>query len=125
MRLVSRLLVARWMSSTTRPIPKSSPSNMRDIPLEGKQLVIGEKTGERPHLPEHLLPEKAESSRLLAAAAKRQEQRKEQHAPPSPTGQFARMVAAMFEEFYASPIPRLPGIFRQTSCICPSRWKRC
>jgi putative transposase len=50
-------------------------------PWKARQLVIGEKTGERPHLPERLLPEKAESSRLLAAAAKRNEQRREQHAP--------------------------------------------
>ena len=40
-------------------------------PWKARQLVIGEKTGERPHLPEQLLPEKAESSRLLAAAAKK------------------------------------------------------
>ncbi len=50
-------------------------------PWKAKQLVIGEKTGERPHLPEHLLPEKAESSRLLTAAAKKNKERKEQHAP--------------------------------------------
>jgi hypothetical protein len=50
-------------------------------PWKARQLVIGEKTGERPHLPEHLLPEQADSSRLLAAAAKRNEQRKEQHTP--------------------------------------------
>lgn len=50
-------------------------------PWRAKQLVIGERAGERPHLPENLLPESAESSRLLAAAAKKNEQRKEQHAP--------------------------------------------
>jgi transposase InsO family protein len=50
-------------------------------PWKAGQLVIGEKTGERPRLPEQLLPEKAESSRLLAAAAKKNRERKEQHAP--------------------------------------------
>ena len=64
------------------------PADTEELAIEyeghtwkARQLVIGEKTGERPHLPEHLLPEKAESSRLLSAAAKRHEQRKEQHAP--------------------------------------------
>jgi transposase InsO family protein len=50
-------------------------------PWKARQLVIGEKTGERPHLPERMLPEPAESSRLLAAAAKKNKERKEQHAP--------------------------------------------
>jgi hypothetical protein len=50
-------------------------------PWKARRLVIGEKTGERPHLPEQLLPEKAESSRLLAAATKKNKERKEQHAP--------------------------------------------
>jgi putative transposase len=50
-------------------------------PWKARQMVIGEKTGERPHLPEQLLPEKAESSRLLAAAAKKNRQRKEQQTP--------------------------------------------
>ncbi len=64
------------------------PADTEELAIEyeghtwkARQLVIGEKTGERPHLPEHLLPEKAESSRLLAAAAKRNEQRRQQHAP--------------------------------------------
>ena len=50
-------------------------------PWKARQLVIGEKTGERPHLPERMLPEPADSSRLLAAAAKKNKERKEQHAP--------------------------------------------
>jgi len=50
-------------------------------PWKAKQLVIGERSGERPHLPEQLLPESAESSRLLAAAAKKNKERKEQRAP--------------------------------------------
>jgi transposase InsO family protein len=50
-------------------------------PWKARQLVIGEKTGERPHLPDHLQPESAESSRLLAAATKKNKQRKEQQAP--------------------------------------------
>jgi len=50
-------------------------------PWKARQLMIGERTGERPHLPERLLPEKAESSRLLTAAARKNRERKEQHAP--------------------------------------------
>ncbi len=50
-------------------------------PWKVRQLVIGERVGERPHLPDHMLSENAESSRLLAAAAKKSKQRKEQLAP--------------------------------------------
>jgi putative transposase len=50
-------------------------------PWKARQLVIGERAGERPHLPDRLQPESAESSRLLAAAAKKNQQRKEQQAP--------------------------------------------
>lgn len=44
-------------------------------PFKAKQLVIGEHAGQRPKLPEHLNTVPAESSRLLAAAAKQNQQR--------------------------------------------------
>ncbi|MCW2279314.1 ATP-binding protein [Heliophilum fasciatum] len=44
--------------------------------MKARPLVIGTRTGPRPHMPEHLQKEPAESSRLLSAAtmqnAKRQ-----------------------------------------------------
>jgi putative transposase len=43
--------------------------------------VIGERAGRRPGLPEHLTTEKAEASRLLRAAKKKNEQRIEQYMP--------------------------------------------
>jgi transposase InsO family protein len=46
-----------------------------------KRLVIGEKSGPRPKLPLHLQPQPAESSRLLAAAGKQNEQRKTLQIP--------------------------------------------
>lgn len=51
------------------------------VPWKAKQLVIGSRAGQRPHLPDHLLPEKAESSRLLTAAAKKNQERQEQQKP--------------------------------------------
>ena len=50
-------------------------------PWKARQLVIGERTGKRPKLPEHLQPQPAESSRLLTAAARKNQQRKEIQAP--------------------------------------------
>nr|WP_246309967.1 hypothetical protein [Paenibacillus frigoriresistens] len=50
-------------------------------PWNVRELVIGERAGKRPTLPEHLGPSPAESSRLLDAAEIRNEQRKEQQAP--------------------------------------------
>jgi len=46
-----------------------------------KRLVIGEKSGPRPALPPQLQPQPAQSSRLLVAAAKKNEQRKIDQAP--------------------------------------------
>jgi len=46
-----------------------------------KKLVIGEKTGPRPTLPPHLKNHPPQSSRLLTAAAKQNEQRKIKHTP--------------------------------------------
>jgi len=50
-------------------------------PWKARQLVIGERTGQRPKLPEHIHPKPTESSRLLTAAAQKNQQRKEQQAP--------------------------------------------
>ena len=50
-------------------------------PFKVKELVIGERTGSRPKLPEHLQPQPADSSRLLTAAARKNKQRKAEQAP--------------------------------------------
>lgn len=50
-------------------------------PFKARELFIGERTGTRPKLPEHLQPHPAEASRLLTAAAKKNKQRKEEQAP--------------------------------------------
>lgn len=50
-------------------------------PWKAKKLVIGERAAQRPKLPEHLTKERADSSRLLRAAKKKNEQRAEQYIP--------------------------------------------
>lgn len=50
-------------------------------PWKARQLVIGERTKERPHLPERLQQEPAASSRLLTAAGKKHQQRKDRQVP--------------------------------------------
>jgi len=50
-------------------------------PFKVRPLVIGERTGKRPGLPEHLKQEVAESSRLLKAAAKKHQQKREEIIP--------------------------------------------
>jgi putative transposase len=50
-------------------------------PFTAQELVIGERTGNRPRLPEHLQPVPAESSRLLKAANKKNKERKDIQAP--------------------------------------------
>ncbi|HWQ76821.1 MAG TPA: DDE-type integrase/transposase/recombinase [Syntrophomonas sp.] len=45
-------------------------------PFRVRQMVIGEYSGKRPRLPEHLLPEPVDSSRLLSAAAQKNHERK-------------------------------------------------
>ena len=50
-------------------------------PWIAKPLVIGEQTGKRPKLPEHISKIPVDHSRLLDAAAKQHEQRKEQQTP--------------------------------------------
>ncbi len=50
-------------------------------PFKARELIIGERSGNRPKLPEHLQPQPADSSRLLNAAAKKNKQRKADQAP--------------------------------------------
>ena len=50
-------------------------------PFKVKQLVIGERTGKRPRLPEHFKQEVPESSRLLTAAGKKHQQKREEIIP--------------------------------------------
>lgn len=50
-------------------------------PFKARQLVIGERAGRRPPLPQHLQKEPADSSRLLNAAAKKNQERKDTHIP--------------------------------------------
>ena len=51
------------------------------IPWKVKQLVIGERAGKRPKLPEHLTPQPTDSSRLLVAATEKNQDRREQQIP--------------------------------------------
>jgi transposase InsO family protein len=50
-------------------------------PWTAERLVIGERTGPRPKLPPHLLPQPAEGSRLLSAAVKQNEGRQARQIP--------------------------------------------
>ncbi len=50
-------------------------------PWKARQLVIGEKTGQRPKLPEYLQAQPAQTSRLLAAAARKNQQRRARQIP--------------------------------------------
>lgn len=50
-------------------------------PFKAKQLMIGERAGQRPKLPEHLNTVPATSSRLLTAAAKKNQHRQAQQMP--------------------------------------------
>src|SRR5690606_25137018 len=50
-------------------------------PWRARELVIGERAGKRPPLPEHLGTVPAESSRLLAAAEERSQDRRSLQAP--------------------------------------------
>ncbi len=50
-------------------------------PWTAKRLAIGEKSGPRPKLPQHMQKQPAQSSRLLAAAEKQNEQRKALQIP--------------------------------------------
>lgn len=50
-------------------------------PFQVKELIIGERSAKRPKLPEHMQKVTADSSRLLKAAAKKNQERKESHLP--------------------------------------------
>ena len=50
-------------------------------PFRAKEMVIGEQSAKRPKLPEHMQKVPADSSRLLDAAAKKNQERKESHLP--------------------------------------------
>ena len=50
-------------------------------PWRVKELAIGEKTGVRPKLPEHITPVRAPASRLLKAAQNKNEQRRKTSSP--------------------------------------------
>lgn len=50
-------------------------------PWRARELVIGERAGKRPALPESMQPQPADASRLLRAAKKQQNKRQEQQSP--------------------------------------------
>lgn len=50
-------------------------------PFKARQLVIGERAGLRPPMPEHLQKEPADSSRLLRAAARKNQEHKDPQPP--------------------------------------------
>jgi len=65
------------------------PADITEITIEAEghapwtahELVIGERTGKRPTLPDHLLPEVSPTSRLLRGAEKQYEQRQVKQTP--------------------------------------------
>lgn len=65
------------------------PSDIMELTIEHEgheswkvhELVIGERSGKRPMLPDHLQPEPADSSRYLRGAEQKHAERKEQQAP--------------------------------------------
>lgn len=50
-------------------------------PFQVRQLTIGERTGKRPKLPDHLMLEPTETSRLLTAAARKNQERRNDQIP--------------------------------------------
>jgi hypothetical protein len=50
-------------------------------PFRVRPLEVGEHSGKRPQMPDHLLPQPADSSRLLSAAAKKNQERQKIPAP--------------------------------------------
>ncbi|MBG9542378.1 transposase, partial [Cytobacillus firmus] len=60
------------------------PANIEELTIEfedhapwkARKLIIGERAGKRPALPEHLQVQNVESSRLLKAAERKNEKRK-------------------------------------------------
>jgi len=93
-------------------------------PFRVRQMVIGEHSGKRPRLPEHLLPEPADSSRLLSAAAKKNQERMNLPSQSSPTEKFGRRAKIMFEGFYGFNRTPFQGISQQISCSSRTGLKR-
>ena len=66
-----------------------NPADIEELTIEyeghasfkAREIVIGERSGNRPKLPEYLQPQPADASRLLTAAAKQNQQRKAEQAP--------------------------------------------
>ena len=50
-------------------------------PWKSHELVIGNKVGKRPELPDHIAPQTAHSSRLLKAAKEKNEERHKRQIP--------------------------------------------
>jgi putative transposase len=50
-------------------------------PWRARKLVIGERAGKRPELPSHLIPQEADSSRLLTAAERKHQERQIEQVP--------------------------------------------
>ena len=65
------------------------PANIEELTIEfedyspwkAKKLVIGERAGKRPALPEHLQVQNADSSRLLKAAEQKNQERQIEQKP--------------------------------------------
>jgi hypothetical protein len=65
------------------------PADITEVTIEyegheswqARELVIGDRAGQRPALPEHMQPKPADTSRLLRGAEKQQDQRREQQTP--------------------------------------------
>jgi hypothetical protein len=65
------------------------PADITEVTIEiqghptckARELVIGERTGKRPTLPKHLLPEVPSTSRLLRGAEQQHEKRQARQAP--------------------------------------------
>jgi putative transposase len=65
------------------------PSDLEELTIEyegytpwkAKKLAIGERSGKRPELPEHMQKQEAESSRLLKAAEQKNLNRKIEQTP--------------------------------------------
>jgi hypothetical protein len=69
-------------------------------PWKVRKLVIGERAGKRPALPEQLQMKETDSSRLLMAAEHKHKDRVVKQLLPSRSEQLGRRMAPMFESFY-------------------------
>lgn len=80
---VGILFVGRTVQVVYDPADVTEVTIMYDghEPWKAREMIIGERTGKRPELPEHLQGQPADSSRLLRGAERKQTERKEQQAP--------------------------------------------